>query len=266
MRANVALLLALVAPVLQAAVSQTNWPDAAVMKFVFVENNADDNFFVTPAGGLDPRMTGANKWTGLKYGGSGTVYQQSLGYVDNGYNTGLNANWRYDMWLENAPIKNPFLGLRCINWYAGCNMDTSLILPQTTDEKGFYGTVVTPGGAKWMHGMMSPSFYQYLKQMAAGEAFSMQINGCQTSVAYDAAAGGRCRDQPAAAGTSAPSRTARRPTCALSIPTPYRRCSSTAMGCRSSARAMPIARTRPSAPAQASCARWSATICRPTAA
>lgn len=44
MRANVALLLALVAPVLQAAVSQTNWPDAAVMKFVFVENNADDNF------------------------------------------------------------------------------------------------------------------------------------------------------------------------------------------------------------------------------
>ena len=43
--------------------------------------------------------------------------------------------------------------------------------------------------------MMSPSFYQYLKQMAAGEAFSMQINGCQTSVAYDAAAGGRCRDQ-----------------------------------------------------------------------
>ena len=107
------------------------------MKFVFVENNADDNFFVTPAGGLDPRMTGANKWTGLKYGGSGTVYQQSTGYVDNGYNTGLNANWRYDMWLENAPIKNPFLGLRCINWYAGCNMDTSLILPQTTDEKDF---------------------------------------------------------------------------------------------------------------------------------
>ncbi|AVD62270.1 fimbrial adhesin EcpD [Serratia marcescens] len=196
MRANVALLLlALVTPALQAAVSQTNWPDAAVMKFVFVENNADDNFFVTPAGGLDPRMTGANKWTGLKYGGSGTIYQQSLGYVDNGYNTGLNANWRYDMWLENAPIKNPFLGLRCINWYAGCNMDTSLILPQTTDEKGFYGAVVTPGSAKWMHGMMSPSFYQYLKQMAAGDAFSMQINGCQTSVAYDAAAGGRCQDQ-----------------------------------------------------------------------
>ncbi|VEB05681.1 CFA/I fimbrial minor adhesin [Klebsiella pneumoniae] len=33
-------------------------------------------------------MTGANRWTGLKYTGSGTIYQQSLGYIDNGYNTG----------------------------------------------------------------------------------------------------------------------------------------------------------------------------------
>lgn len=187
--------LALLAPVAQAAVNVTTWPDAAATKFVFVENNADDNYFVTPAGVLDPRMTGANQWTGLKYGGSGTIYQQSLGYVDNGYNTGLVANYRFDMWLENAPIKNPFLGLRCINWYSGCNMDTSLILPQTTDDKGFYAVTVPSGGQKWMHGMMSPSFYQYLKQMAPGDSFSMQINSCQTSASYDAAAGGRCQDQ-----------------------------------------------------------------------
>lgn len=177
------------------AVNPTNLGDAAAVKFVFVENNADDNFFVTPAGVLDPRMTGANKWTGLKYGGSGTIYQQSLGYVDNGYNYGLVANYRFDMWLENAPIKNPFLGLRCINWYAGCDMDTSLILPETTDEKGFYGAVVTSGGAKWMHGMMSPSFYQYLKQMGTGDSFGMQINGCQTNIAYNASSGGRCQNQ-----------------------------------------------------------------------
>ncbi|MGL5388857.1 MAG: fimbrial adhesin EcpD [Serratia sp. (in: enterobacteria)] len=177
------------------AVNPTNLGDAATMKFVFVENNADDDFFVTPAGGLDPRMTGANKWTGLKYGGSGTIYQQSLGYVDNGYNYALTANNRFDMWLENAPIKNPFLGLRCINWYAGCDMDTSLILPETTDEKGFYGAIVTSGGAKWMHGMMSPSFYQYLKQMGTGQSFGMQINGCQTNVVYNASNGERCQDQ-----------------------------------------------------------------------
>nr|WP_260441636.1 hypothetical protein [Serratia fonticola] len=185
--------LLVIAPV--QAINPTKLGDAAAVKFVFVENNADDNFFVTPAGALDPRMTGANKWTGLKYGGSGTIYQQSLGYVDNGNNYGVTANYRFDMWLEDAPIKNPFLGLRCINWYAGCNMDTSLILPETTDEKGFYGVVVTSGGQKWMHGLMSPSFYQYLKQMGSGESFSMQINGCQTSIAYSASSGGRCQNQ-----------------------------------------------------------------------
>ncbi len=100
-------------------------------------------------------MTGANRWTGLKYTGSGTIYQQSLGYIDNGYNTGLNANWKFDMWLENSPVSHPLTGLRCINWYAGCDMATSLILPQTTDASGFYGATVTSGGAKWMHGMMS---------------------------------------------------------------------------------------------------------------
>ena len=137
MKAKFALLLMLwVVLPLRAAVSITNRPDAATVKFVFVENNADDNFFVTPSGALDPRMTGANKWTGLKYGGSGTIYQQSLGYVDNGYNTGLSANNRFDMWLENAPIKNPFLGLRCINWYGGCDMETSLVLTRAAGGGG----------------------------------------------------------------------------------------------------------------------------------
>ncbi|MGV8301998.1 hypothetical protein ACV34B_33615, partial [Pseudomonas aeruginosa] len=70
-----------------AAISKTTWSDAPAREFVFVENNSDDNFFVTPGGALDPRMTGANRWTGLKYNGSGTIYQQSLGYIDNGYNT-----------------------------------------------------------------------------------------------------------------------------------------------------------------------------------
>lgn len=177
------------------AVNPTNLAAAAAVKFVFVENNADDNFFVTPAGALEPRMTGANKWSGLK----GAGLQQSLGYVDNGFNYGVIASWRYDMWLENVTIKNPFLGLRCINWYIGCNVDTSLILPEATDEKGFYGVVVPSGNQMWMHGMMSPSFYQYLKQMGTGESLSMQINGCMTSIAYSASSGGRCQNQ--ASGT-----------------------------------------------------------------
>ncbi len=89
----------------------------------------------------------------------------------------------------------PLTGLRCINWYAGCDMATSLILPQTIDASGFYGATVTSGGAKWMHGMMSDAFYQYLQQMPVGGSFTMTINACQTSVNYDASSGARCKDQ-----------------------------------------------------------------------
>ncbi|HAS1009804.1 hypothetical protein KC833_20625 [Enterobacter hormaechei] len=178
-----------------AAVTQTIRPDAPDRQFVFVENNSDDNYFVTPGGPLDPRMTGSNRWTGLKYNGSGSIYQVSLGYIDNGYNTPLTAGWKFDMWVENSPVSHPLTGLRCINWYTGCDIATSLILPQTTDASGFYGATVTSGNAKWMHGMMSDAFYQYLQQMPVGGSFTMTINACQTSVNYDASSGARCKDQ-----------------------------------------------------------------------
>ncbi|ELI9282022.1 fimbrial adhesin EcpD, partial [Escherichia coli] len=51
------------------------------------------------------------------------------------------------------------------------------------------------GGAKWMHGMLSDAFYQYLQQMPVGSSFTMTINACQTSVNYDASSGARCKDQ-----------------------------------------------------------------------
>ena len=182
-----------------AAVTKTQRPDAPSRDFVFIENNADDNYFVTPGGVLDPRITGSNRWTGLKYNGSGTIYQQSLGYIDNGYNTAAPSGRKLDMWLENSNISNPLTGLRCINWYSGCDMATSLILPQKTDAKGFYGVTVTPGGAKWLHGMMSDMFYQSLEQMPVGSSISFELNSCYTTVQYDATKGGRCVDQ--ASGT-----------------------------------------------------------------
>lgn len=200
MKVNGFILLSIVGALLSAAsvnaaVTKTNWPDAPAMQYVFVENNADDNFFVTPAGALDPRMTGANRWTGLKSTGTGGYVQQSLGYIDNGYNTGLYANWKFDMWLDNPPVSNPLQGLRCISWYNGCNLNTSLILPQSTDAKGFYGVTVPSGDQKWMHGMMSDSFYHYLQQVPVGGSFTTTINSCMTSVLYDANTGARCKDQ-----------------------------------------------------------------------
>ena len=81
-----------------AAVSKTVWPECRASSFLFIENQEDNNLFVAPTDGLDPRLTGANAWTSLK--GNGQV---SLAYVDNGYNTDIN-NWNVDMW-ENGPIR-----------------------------------------------------------------------------------------------------------------------------------------------------------------
>lgn len=89
------------------------------------------NFFVTPGGAQDPRLTGSNRWTGLKSTGSGdTAYRQViLGYIDDSHNHGITTNYRFDMWLDNAPVSHPLLGLRCINWYSGCDLATSLFYP-----------------------------------------------------------------------------------------------------------------------------------------
>ncbi len=158
------------------------------------------NFFVTPGGAQDPRLTGSNRWTRLKSTGSGdTAYRQViLGYIDESHNHGITTNYRFDMWLDNAPVSHPLLGLRYINWYSGCDLATSLILPQSTDANGFYG-VSTGSGTKWRHRMMSDAFSQYLQQIPIGGSFTMTINSCQTSVAYDASKGERCKDQ--ASGT-----------------------------------------------------------------
>lgn len=179
-----------------AAVTKYVESGASPQRFVFIENNADDNFFVTPGGALDPRITGSNRWTSLKSTGAGdTTYRQvSLGYIDDGHNHALNANYYFDMWLENSPVSHPLLGLRCINWYAGCEQATSLIQPEYIDENGFYGVAVG-SGTKWRHGMMSDAFYQFLQQMPVGGSFSATINSCQTSIRYDATNGERCKDQ-----------------------------------------------------------------------
>ncbi|MFS6933778.1 hypothetical protein [Klebsiella oxytoca] len=179
----------------EAALSPSNQTDSA-NSFLLIENNNDDNIFIATTK-LDPRITGSNKWTGLKYSGSGSSAgtQQSLGYMGTYVNVPVTSNYKLDMWLDNSPVEHPFIGWRCINWYAGCNLETSKIDPATTDSNGFYGAQNVGTGAKWLHAMLSDSFYQYLRQMQTGSSFTTTINGCYTSANYDAGAGQRCKDQ-----------------------------------------------------------------------
>ncbi|WP_447835616.1 hypothetical protein [Aeromonas salmonicida] len=172
----------------ESAVSKTVWPDAPLKNFLFIENQEDNNLFVAPTDGLDPRLTGANAWTSLK--GNGQV---SLAYVDNGYNTDIN-NWNVDMW-ENGPIRRPYINQRCIMTYTRCDPNTAEAAnkPTVVDDHGFFGLLGASAG--WGHGKMSPSFFDYLRTMPVGTILNREMNLCRTTLKYDAAAGERCVNQ-----------------------------------------------------------------------
>ena len=171
-----------------AAVSKTVWPNAALRHFLLIENQEDNNLFVAPTDGLDPRLTGANAWTSLK--GNGQV---SLAYVDNGYNTDIN-NWNVDMW-ENGPIRRPYVNQRCIMSYTRCDPDTAEAVnkPAVVDDLGFFGLIGASAG--WGHGKLSASFFDYLRTMPVGAVLNREMNLCRTTLKYDAAAGERCINQ-----------------------------------------------------------------------
>ena len=171
-----------------AAVSKTVWPNAPLRNFLFIENQEDNNLFVAPTDGLDPRLTGANAWTSLK--GNGQV---SLAYVDNGYNTDIN-NWNVDMW-ENGPIRRPYVNQRCIMTYTRCDPDTAEAVnkPAVVDDLGFFGLIGASAG--WGHSKLSASFFDYLRTMPVGAILNREMNLCMTTLKYDAAAGERCINQ-----------------------------------------------------------------------
>lgn len=163
----------------QAAVSNT---------FLFIENNVDNEFFITPSS-LDPRISGANAW--VKYGSD----QDSLGYM------GIvgwvaNTNYYKDMWIENSPISEPFRGIRCTTG-ANCP-STGYISADLTDRLGFYHTKATGGGiggGYYGFASLSDSAYDYFRNMSVGATETYNLNFCRTTVEYDYAAGARCKDQ-----------------------------------------------------------------------
>lgn len=78
---------------------------------MFIDNDVDDEYFITTSS-LSPRFTGANIWTKYK------TNQRSLGYMGN---SGWSYSNRYfDLWIDNSPINQPFLGLRCMSTGANC--------------------------------------------------------------------------------------------------------------------------------------------------
>ncbi|CNI50487.1 hypothetical protein [Yersinia mollaretii] len=165
------------------AATMKQLPDAEQTQYILIENNADNNYFVTPVGTVSSHMAG------VKSSNARANNRLDLGYIDNGNMADFPANFALDMWLENSQIQRPLDGLRCGNGTA-CST-----LPQLIDDKGFYGVRLFSGGSKGAQGIMSDSFYYYLAQLPVGDVLRMEINLCSTPDLYDANSGERCKDR-----------------------------------------------------------------------
>lgn len=154
--------------------------------YVFIENNVDDEYFITPRT-TDPRFSGANKYT--RYSKS---LQLSLGYM--GYvNTAIQANQFVDIWLENSQIDRPFTGNRCMRGY--CNDDSGYWPAQYLGKEGAYKIVQSNinGESYYARGIFSDSTYQYFLKLPVGTAESYSYRSCMTKTDYNPSKGETCQ-------------------------------------------------------------------------
>lgn len=157
---------------------------------MFIDNDVDDEYFITTSS-LSPRFTGANIWTKYK------TNQRSLGYMGN---SGWSYSNRYfDLWIDNSPINQPFLGLRCMS--TGANCPASGYIPaDVLDKDGFYHAMSGNSVANGYYGagVLSQSAYEYFRNRPVGTIDNLQLNLCymDSKADYDFASGVRCKDLP----------------------------------------------------------------------
>ena len=158
--------------------------------YMFIDNDVDDEYFITTSS-LDPRFTGANVWT--KY----PTNQRSLGYIT--YIGWAYANRYFDLWIENSPINQPFLGIRCMSTGSSCPA-SGYISPDVIDKDGYYHAMSgnTVANGYYGAGALSQSAYEYFRDRPVGTIDSLQLNLCymNSNTDYDFASGVRCKDLP----------------------------------------------------------------------
>ncbi|WP_368883132.1 fimbrial protein [Proteus mirabilis] len=171
---------------LNLSLSTTSQAATVTNSYVFIENNVDNEYFITPRT-TDPRFSGANKYT--RYSASS---QLSLGYM--GYtNTSIQANQYVDIWLENSPIDKPFIGNRCMRRY--CNDDSGYWPAQYLGQGGAYKIVQsnTNGESAYARGIFSDAAYLYFRQLPVGTVETYSYRACMTKTDYDPSKGGSCQ-------------------------------------------------------------------------
>lgn len=153
---------------------------APLQEYVVVENQVDNEYFIV-ANRIDPRFSGSNVFTRYQRNS-----QISLGYM--GY-TGTPFSSLYtrgDIWLENSPVNQPFLGNRCMTSNRNCPASSYWPAQQLRDN-GAYKIQQSgiPGESQYSRPIFSEAFYRWLAELAPGTAYTFDLRTCTSRDDYD---------------------------------------------------------------------------------
>lgn len=149
---------------------------AGTAAYIFIDNKIDREYLITTKN-ENPTFKGLNKWPKL----STPSYLGHIGFFGWGI---THANT--DLWIENAPVSRPILGLYCQLSAQNCT-SIGTIRGENIDDKGIYKALSgenTAGGSSPV-GTISPELYEFARSAAINNKQDMIFNWCTTQVKYD---------------------------------------------------------------------------------
>ncbi|HHR5860534.1 TPA: fimbrial protein [Providencia alcalifaciens] len=153
---------------------------APLQEYVVVENQIDNEFFIV-ANRIDPRFSGANVFT--KYQRRSQLSLGYMGYSGRPFSSNNNIG---DIWLENSPVNQPFIGNRCMTNDRNCP-ESSYWPAQELRANGVYKIqqVGTPGESNTSRPILSEPFYRWIAALPSGSEYTFDLRTCTTNTDYD---------------------------------------------------------------------------------
>ncbi|MEQ4676030.1 fimbrial protein [Providencia vermicola] len=153
---------------------------APLQEYVIVENQIDNEFFIV-ANRVDPRFSGSNVFT--KYQRNSQLSLGYMGYTGTPFSSTYNIG---DIWLENSPVNQPFIGNRCMTNNRNCPA-TSYWPAQQLRDNGAYKIqqTGTPGESGYSRPIFSEAFYRWLAEIPPGTEYTFDLRTCTSRDDYN---------------------------------------------------------------------------------
>ena len=153
---------------------------APLQEYVIIENQIDNEFFLV-ANRVDPRFSGSNIFT--KYQRNSQLSLGYMGYTGTPFSSTYNTG---DIWLENSPVNQPFIGNRCMTSNRNCPA-TSYWSAQQLRDNGAYKIQQngTPGESGYSRPILSENFYRWLAELPPGTQYTFDLRTCTSRDDYD---------------------------------------------------------------------------------